>query len=123
GRALEGLPAGRPVVLLGTGLTAVDVVLALEEAGFRGAIHAVSRRGLLPQRHRVPSPAPSGAAGGPAAFGGWTARSLIAAIRAETGVVEALGGDWRSVVDGLRPHTSALWAALPEAERERLLRH
>jgi len=53
----------------------------------------------------------------------WTARSLVAAIRAEAKLAQALGGDWRTVVDGLRPHTADLWAALPEAERARLARH
>jgi uncharacterized NAD(P)/FAD-binding protein YdhS len=38
-------------------------------------------------------------------------------------VAAALGHDWRTVVDGLRPRTQALWSALPEAERARLHRH
>jgi uncharacterized NAD(P)/FAD-binding protein YdhS len=38
-------------------------------------------------------------------------------------LAEGLGGDWRSVVDGLRPHTQALWASLSEPERSRLHRH
>jgi len=51
------------------------------------------------------------------------ARQLVAAVRAEIGLAAALGQDWRTVVDGLRPRTPALWAALPEAERARLHRH
>ncbi len=31
------------------------------------------------------------------------------------------GGDWRSVVDGLRPHTALLWRSMPPAERQRFL--
>ena len=38
---------GHPVIVLGTGLTIVDVCLALTEQGFEGPIHAISRRGLL----------------------------------------------------------------------------
>lgn len=119
--ALADLPAGRPVVLIGTGLTAVDVVLSLEDAGFDGPIHAVSRRGLLP---RVHEPMPDGAgpihAAGP---GPGSARELVASIRDEIRLAAVLGQDWRGVVDGLRPRTQALWAALPEAERARLHRH
>jgi uncharacterized NAD(P)/FAD-binding protein YdhS len=128
------------VVLIGTGLTAVDVILSLEEAGFRGPIHAVSRRGLLPQPHRMGSTDPAARAAlpptGPAAPAavpaitetgrGATpaaARDLVAAVRAEVRLAAALGHDWRTVVDGLRPRTQALWAALPEAERARLHRH
>src|SRR5205085_9800467 len=91
--ALDGLRAGRPVVIMGTGLTAVDVILSLDAAGFDGPIHAVSRHGLLPQAHR-PGALPSvGGEGqgvevarvtplrsGPPATA-WTARSLVAALR------------------------------------------
>jgi uncharacterized NAD(P)/FAD-binding protein YdhS len=128
--AIAGLPPGRPVVLIGTGLTAVDVMLSLEEAGFDGPIHAVSRRGLFPQPHlpvASPAAAPVSVPPPPALPGrGATperARELVAAIRAEIRLAVALGGDWRTVVDGLRPRTQALWAALPEAERARLHRH
>src|SRR5205823_4834405 len=48
---------------------------------------------------------------------------LVAAIRAEVRLAAALDQDWRTVVDGLRPRTPALWAALPESERARLHRH
>jgi uncharacterized NAD(P)/FAD-binding protein YdhS len=128
--AIADLPPGRPVVLIGTGLTAVDVMLSLEEAGFDGPIHAVSRRGLFPQPHvPVASPAaaprpvpPRPAVPGAGATPG-RARELVAALRAEVRLAVALGGDWRTVVDALRPRTQALWAALPEAERARLHRH
>jgi uncharacterized NAD(P)/FAD-binding protein YdhS len=35
--------------------------------------------------------------------------------------LETNGGDWRSVVDGLRPHTARLWQSMPTAERQRFL--
>lgn len=127
--AVQGLPAGRPVVLVGTGLTAVDVVLSLDEAGFRGPIHAVSRRGLLPQPHRSSQADGAGTVAAPgyaapvAVVAPDRARELLAAVRAEIRLAAALGHDWRAVVDGLRPRTQALWAALPEGERARLHRH
>ena len=125
GAAVHGVPAGRPVVLIGTGLTAVDTILSLEESGFDGPIHAVSRRGLLPRAHTAAPPegeatADEAAPGGPPPV---LARQLVAAIRADIRVAEALGRDWRAVVDGLRPRTQALWSALPEAEQARLHRH
>jgi uncharacterized NAD(P)/FAD-binding protein YdhS len=33
------------------------------------------------------------------------------------------GGDWRSVIDGLRPHTQAIWRAMPSESRKRFLEH
>ena len=44
-------------------------------------------------------------------------------MRAEVIRTTAAGGDWRSVVDALRPRTQALWAALPIIERRRFVRH
>ncbi|HVW34960.1 MAG TPA: hydroxyacylglutathione hydrolase, partial [Acidimicrobiia bacterium] len=120
--ALAGLAGSdRPVVLVGTGLTAVDVVISLEQAGFTGPIHAVSRRGLLPRAH-VPLSGPAGV-GNPPVWAPRTARELLAALRAEVRRAGRQGGDWRDVVDGLRPVTQELWASLPEDERERLHRH
>ena len=49
--ATAPLAPDRPVVMLGTGLTMVDVCLSLVEQGFAGPIHAISRRGLLPLGH------------------------------------------------------------------------
>src|SRR5271154_158170 len=47
----EGLDPDAPVALIGTGLTAVDVVLRLRELGHRGRIIALSRHGIFPNRH------------------------------------------------------------------------
>ena len=112
------LPKGdRPVLLLGTGLTAVDVVMALRHRGHGGAIHAVSRHGLLPQAHAAD---PVAAAGpdfewlGPTA----TAMRLLSQVRAA-----ARRGGWRPVLDSLRPRVQELWKALPLCERRRFLRH
>jgi uncharacterized NAD(P)/FAD-binding protein YdhS len=52
-----------------------------------------------------------------------TALGLLRAVRDDLDAVASAGGDWRSVVDGLRPHTARLWQGLPVDERCRLLRH
>jgi uncharacterized NAD(P)/FAD-binding protein YdhS len=39
------------IVILGTGLSAVDVILTLRELGWMGSIHAVSRHGWFPHAH------------------------------------------------------------------------
>jgi hypothetical protein len=41
------------VLLVGSGLTAVDLIIELRDRGHRGRIHLVSRRGQMPQPHRV----------------------------------------------------------------------
>lgn len=111
--ALDRLPPHLPVTLIGSGLTAVDVALTLRARGHRQIV-AVSRHGLLPSRHLDARP-PATITAEPRA----TARGLIRWYRDAV----ADHGDWRAVVDGLRPHTDRLWAALTDAERSRLLRH
>lgn len=104
------------VLLVGSGLTMVDLVLTLARNGHRGPIHAVSRHGLLPQPHRVPRAAPVDVDVAPGRTGLADAlNTLRAAVDSEA--------DWRSVVDGLRPVTQALWAGMSLDQRARFLRH
>jgi uncharacterized NAD(P)/FAD-binding protein YdhS len=108
------------VLLIGSGLTAVDVILALDDSGHRGPIHVVSRHGHWPLIH------------GPAAvlrsFMGVddlpdSVRGLTAVLRREAHGITDDGGSWRSVIDGLRPHTNALWRRLDIGEKRRAFRH
>jgi len=117
GMGLETSDPDESVLLLGSGLTAVDVALSLQARGHRGPVHLLSRHGLLPQVHRA------GVA--PHAFAprATTARALLHEVRDEVARVEVAGGNWRSVVDALRPHTALLWQRLDVAEKRRLLRH
>lgn len=115
--ALAAIPPDAAVLIVGTGLTMVDVLLSLLDQGHRGPIVALSRRGLPPQRHATV------AAPWPVVADGETfvrLRPLLERVRA---AVHAAGGDWRAVVDALRPHTQGLWRGLPAAERRRFLRH
>jgi uncharacterized NAD(P)/FAD-binding protein YdhS len=52
-----------------------------------------------------------------------TTLALLRTLRLEIKHCEAAGGDWRSVIDGLRPQVQALWQALPLQEKRRFLRH
>lgn len=108
------------VVIVGTGLTMADRVLSLLHAGHRGRITAISRRGLSPQAHRPVQPLRLDAADIPYGTGivyltRWL-RRLVAEHRRS-------GGDWRAIVDGLRPYTQPLWRSLSQEARRRFLRH
>jgi uncharacterized NAD(P)/FAD-binding protein YdhS len=114
--AFDQVPADQPVLLIGAGLTAIDVALTLTADGRRNApITAVSRRGQLPLSHTVAAAPPAQLALDDCA----TLRDLIRAVRAEAD----RAGDWRAVVDGLRPHLDELWVALTADEQEAFLRH
>lgn len=118
-QALAKLDPEAPVMLIGTGLTMVDTVISLLDQGHRGRIHAVSRRGLLPQVH--------GAVAQPWRFAAppqsHSLRRLVRQIRDTIREAKAAGVDWRAVIDGLRPHTQRLWLDMPITERQRFLRH
>lgn len=106
-----------PVVLIGTGLTMVDVALTLDAEGYEGRIVALSRRGQMPRAHLASLPAPAATPDlddVPASLSG-----LARWLRERTGN----GVEWRSVVDSLRPVTQALWQRMGEGERKRFLRH
>jgi uncharacterized NAD(P)/FAD-binding protein YdhS len=122
--ALERIDPARPVLLIGTGLTALDVALDLHTRGMRAPIVVVSRRGLLPLPHRA-STAPPTHAHAPADIerGPATAAAYLRAVRAQIRRVAADGIDWRDVVSSLRPITPALWRRLPPDEQRRFLRH
>jgi uncharacterized NAD(P)/FAD-binding protein YdhS len=109
----ESLSDSDTVLVIGTGLTMVDVALLLEARGYGGRIVAVSRRGLLPRPH------------GPGQD--WDkirerprtkASALVRTVRERA---EQIG--WRNAVDELRPFTQPMWANASEDERGRFLRH
>ncbi|RUW37100.1 MULTISPECIES: FAD/NAD(P)-binding protein [unclassified Mesorhizobium] len=109
-----------PVLVLGTGLSMVDAFLSLEQRGHRGQIIAVSRRGLLPSPHRKGNPIKLDVADIPLGtqlsyFVGWF-RNLIRDN-------QKAGGDWRDVVDGLRPFNQTIWQNWPSSAKRRFVEH
>jgi uncharacterized NAD(P)/FAD-binding protein YdhS len=118
--ALSGLGSDDSLLILGTGLTAIDVLAELDARGHRGCIAAVSRHGLLPQAHECGAIAHelNGALAG-----GRTVRRLVHVVREAAARALAQKSDWRGVMDALRPHVQELWRSLPQTERARFLRH
>jgi len=114
------IDADTTVLLLGTGLTMVDYVLSLLRDGHRGPIIAMSRRGLLAKPHRRVDAQRIDEAEVP--FGA-SICSLLRWLRGRIARSAAEGGDWRSVIDGLRPYTQRLWHELPQASKRRFLEH
>jgi uncharacterized NAD(P)/FAD-binding protein YdhS len=115
--ALSAIPPGSHVLVIGSGLTMVDLVITLRDKGHEGPITALSRRGLLPHRHVAPLPVKQPYAD-PSRMSGLL-REIREAIARDT----AEYGDWRSTIDGLRPHLQRWWLQLPDAEKRRFLRH
>jgi len=118
--ALEGVSPDAPILILGSGLTMVDMALSLERRGQRGPIVVLSRRGLLSAAHRPAPPRSLSASEIP--FGAELSQ-LLAWLRRLAARFTAEGADWRSAVDALRPHTQRLWGAMSLEQRRRFLRH
>ncbi len=113
--ALERIGAEDEVIILGSGLTMVDMALWLDANGRKGRIKVLSRRGLTPRAHGVrhdhARPPTGTMLTGPASARLAEARRLAA------------DGDWRGVMEGLRPLTARLWAEADVRTRARWVRH
>lgn len=108
----------RSCLLIGSGLTMVDWVIGLQDAGYQGALYVVSRRGLWPQTHDP------GVTSVPFVIDYTASPPTVRAwLRQIRQYIHTTGCDWRSVVDALRPLTPTLWQHLPLIERRRFLRH
>lgn len=118
--AEAGVALDASVLILGTGLTMVDYLLSLILGGHKGPVVALSRHGLLPRAHRPVQPLPIARADVPFGTGMSThlrwLRNLIDTHAAQD-------GDWRRVVDGVRPFTQQIWQRLSISARRSFLRH
>lgn len=116
-RAPSQIDRDAPVALLGTGLTALDVIVGLRQRGHRGELIAVSRRGLVPHAFSTTKHEPIE-----------VPRTIIRSPRLST-----LLGWWKSrrwygiadaaVIAALRPQLPTLWRRLPDIDRRRFVRH
>jgi len=116
--------AEHSVLIIGTGLTMVDVALALSQEGGRvPLVRAISRHGLLPLGQTIFRPTAVQGRGEDLLAQAGSIRRVLAAGRALAREAESLGGDWREVVTFIRHLAPSLWQRLPVAERRRFLRH
>lgn len=108
------------VLIIGTGLSMVDVTLQLHKSGHRGVINAISTRGQLPAVHKLGFTYPS--------FydeikGMTRVTDILKTVRAHAKKADENGSDWRAVIDSLRPMTQQIWLDLPLAEKRYFMQH
>jgi len=118
--SVPGFSKEATVLILGTGLTMADYVLTLLREGHRGPIVAISRRGLMARAHRRTAALSFTEEDVP--FGASTS-TLLRWFRHRIAVHAADGGDWRSVIDAIRPFSQRLWRELPPASKRSFLEH
>ncbi|WP_201983164.1 FAD/NAD(P)-binding protein [Hymenobacter rubidus] len=120
-RNLRRIGPDDSVLLIGSGLTAVDVLLALRQDGHRAPITVVARHGRWPSAHVPAAPTYPNFYSELAAE--TTVLGVIAVFKRHQRLAQAQGIDWRPVLDALRPDLGRIWAAWPLLEQQRFLRH
>ncbi|MEA9557931.1 FAD/NAD(P)-binding protein [Xanthomonas nasturtii] len=117
--AVAALPQDAAVCIVGSGLSMADTVVTLAAQAHRGAVHVVSRHGLLPLPHA------HGAAADfdPQPLLALSLRARMRALRQHTRAALAQGLPWQSVMERIRPLSQALWQTLSVADQRRFLRH
>jgi uncharacterized NAD(P)/FAD-binding protein YdhS/predicted metal-dependent enzyme (double-stranded beta helix superfamily) len=125
--ALSQIGKDEPVLLIGSGLTAVDTILTLGRRKRVAPMVAVSRRGLLPLTHMHGQKPSSDMA---ELVNDWldpaktlTVVEILSSLRARMKAAAASGIEWQQVMDAIRPAIARLWGRLSVSERARFLRH
>jgi uncharacterized NAD(P)/FAD-binding protein YdhS len=115
--------APRRLIVIGTGLTAVDTLLSASTRWPDADLMAVSRHGLLPFVHPVlpANPFPLQASLNTSLLACDGTAPMLRKIR--DALRDAPDLDWRSVIDGMRPINAVLWQRLTLAQRRQFLRH
>ncbi|TCJ24370.1 lycopene cyclase [Nocardioides jejuensis] len=106
------------VLVVGTGLTAVDVLFSLAGGRPDRRLRAISRSGELPSQHAdrlKPAAIPDISAWGSGLD------QIRAAVEQHLAEVANTTGDWRPALDGLRFRVAELWQRLPEEDRATFL--
>lgn len=133
---LDRIPPAARVLVVGSGLTALDVLSTLVRRGHQSEVLVISRRGLRPRAHpaeiverREALTAPSALrfdvmAAVPAFIAGQpaTARHWLRAVRAEISRQKLAGHGWHSTFDAVRNAAWKIWPRLPLDEQRRFLR-
>ena len=117
--AFSDIDPSEPLLLIGSGLTTVDVALRLAHRGHRGAVLAISRRGLVARTHL--------------AGGNWpeflhdklpaSARTLTKIVRQQIALAASQGIAWQRVFDAARPAVPSIWNGWNEFSRRQFMRH
>ena len=116
---------GETVLLIGTGLTAADIInVACADPRRLPNLHALSRHGLVPPRQTPFRPDAFKGDGNALLLAASTSlRGLTNSVRLLAREAEQMGGDWREAITFVRNMAPTIWQRLPERDRVRFLRH
>lgn len=117
---LSGISKNDSLIFIGTGQTMVDLLTGLYKRKHKGELIGISRRGVLPMSQKILPPYPT--------FYDELKDfsdilSVFKVVHKHLKAAREKNMDPRSVIDSLRPHTTAIWMNLPPEEKRRFLRH
>jgi uncharacterized NAD(P)/FAD-binding protein YdhS len=117
--ALSDIPAHADVLLVGAGLTMIDVALTLSRGSSKRRLIALSRRGLTPLVHteappRAPDPMPDLPV---------QLSDALRELRRRAREAGARGEPWQHVMNDVRAQARDMWRRLPLEAQKRFLRH
>jgi len=107
------------IVLIGSGLSAVDTILALYAKNFQGRISVISRHGLFPAKHAVPVPVEPFLLQEDEKPSPYTA---FHRLRSEIRKRDRTDAEWQGVINAMRAHTNKIWEGWTRREREKFMK-
>lgn len=117
---LDSISKSSDIALVGSGLTAVDILLWLYSKKWQGKITVYSNSGELPLAHNLDSYSK-------VYDKSWdTDKSLLELFREfkqELKETENQQIYWHNIIDSFRPYTQQIWKKFTENDKRRFLRH
>ena len=118
--SVNNLDTNKDVLIVGNGLTMVDVVLGLREKNHQGKIYSLSPNGFRILPHRTISPytelveeiRPP-----------YDLNKLVSLFRKHLAILRREGGNGEMLVDTLRPLTQMIWQTWSLNEKKRFMYH
>jgi uncharacterized NAD(P)/FAD-binding protein YdhS len=109
------------VLIVGSGLTMIDVVLSLKKHHYTGKITAISPHGYLPQAHiENPLPVTASYINEQQTY---NLLQLFSLVNQQLKFARANQLSVHSVIDALRPHLQRLWLGFSVEDKQQFLRH
>ncbi len=120
-KAAENLDRDRDILIIGNGLTMVDIVIGIMDTDFRGVIHTLSPDGLAILPHRY----------GYIAYGRlaeevkapYKLNELYSLINKHIKTFKKSGLSPEPVIDSLRPLTQKIWQGLSLEDKQRFMKY
>lgn len=119
---IDKIPGGSEILIVGTGLTMIDVAMLLLSEKPDCKVVAVSRHGYLPAPH-VTAEFGAAAVSLQELFECGAIPAIVKRMRLKVEEVRAQGLPWQSVFEEMRGVSRELWSTLPPQERKRFSRH